>query len=52
MKNFASFADGAVRWFGSRATRSGSDDVIRQLFGTALDITARKLADAQVAEHL
>jgi len=28
------------------------DDVIRQLFGTALDITARKLADAQVAEHL
>jgi len=46
-------ADGAVRWVwvkGNPVPAIG--EVVRQLFGTALDITARKLADAQVAEHL
>jgi PAS fold len=46
-------ADGAVRWVWVKGNPVPSpDDVVRQLFGTALDITARKLADAQVAEHL
>ncbi len=46
-------ADGAVRWVWVKGNPvPAPDDVIRQLFGTALDITARKLADAQVAEHL
>jgi len=45
--------DGAVRWVWAKGNPVPSpDDVIRQLVGTALDITARKLADAQVAEHL
>jgi GAF domain-containing protein len=42
-----------VRWVWVKGNPvPASDDVIRQLFGTALDITARKLADTQVAEHL
>jgi PAS domain S-box-containing protein len=46
-------ADGAVRWVWVKGNPvPAPDDVVRQLFGTALDITARKLADAQVAEHL
>ena len=46
-------ADGAVRWVWVKGNPVPAiDDVVRQLFGTALDITARKLADAQVAEHL
>ena len=45
--------DGAVRWVWVKGNPvPAPDDVIRQLVGTALDITARKLADAQVAEHL
>jgi PAS domain S-box-containing protein len=45
--------DSAVRWVWVKGNPvPASDDVIRQLFGTALDITARKLADTQVAEHL
>lgn len=45
--------DGEVRWVWVKASplpREG--DVIRQLVGTAQDITARKLAEAQVAEHI
>ncbi len=45
--------DGEVRWVWvktSRLPRSGA--VIRHLVGTAQDITARKMAAAQVAEHL
>jgi PAS domain S-box-containing protein len=46
-------ADGAVRWVWVKGNPVPAiDDVVRQLFGTALDITARKLADSQVAEHL
>jgi PAS domain S-box-containing protein len=45
--------DGAVRWVWAKGNPVPSlDDMIRQLVGTALDITARKLADSQVAEHL
>jgi PAS domain S-box-containing protein len=45
--------DGSIRWVWVKASplpRGGN--VIRQLVGTAQDITARKLAAAQVAEHL
>ena len=45
--------DGEVRWVWVKASPvRGSNDEIRQLYGTAQDITAKKLADAQVAEHL
>src|SRR5580765_1864203 len=45
--------DGGIRWVWVKASplpRCGS--VVRQLVGTAQDITAKKLAAAQVAEHL
>jgi PAS domain S-box-containing protein len=45
--------DGDVRWVWVKASplpRGG--EVIRHLVGTAQDITARKMAAAQVAEHL
>ena len=45
--------DGEVRWVWVKASPvRASDNAIRQLYGTAQDITAKKLADAQVAEHL
>ena len=45
--------DGEVRWVWVKASPVRMwDDSIRQLYGTAQDITAKKLADAQVAEHL
>jgi PAS domain S-box-containing protein len=45
--------DGEVRWVWVKGSSvAASDRVVRQLYGTALDITARKLADALVAEHL
>jgi len=45
--------DGEVRWVWVKASPvRASDNAIRQLYGTAQDITPRKLADAQVAEHL
>jgi PAS domain S-box-containing protein len=45
--------DGKVRWVWVKASPvRTSDNAIRQLYGTAQDITAKKLADAQVAEHL
>jgi len=45
--------DGEVRWVWVKGSAvPAPEPVIRQLYGTALDITAKKLADAQVAEHL
>jgi PAS domain S-box-containing protein len=45
--------DAETRWVWVKATAVRTPDgVIRQLCGTALDITAKKLADARVAEHL
>jgi PAS domain S-box-containing protein len=45
--------DGEVRWVWVKASPvRASDNAIRQLYGTALDITAKKLADGQVADHL
>ncbi len=45
--------DGEVRWVWVKASPvPASDNAIRQLYGTAQDITAKKLANAQVAEHL
>jgi PAS domain S-box-containing protein len=45
--------DGEVRWVWVKASPvRTSDNAIHQLYGTAQDITAKKLADAQVAEHL
>jgi len=45
--------DGEVRWVWVKASPvRASNNAIRQLYGTAQDITAKKLADAQVAEHL
>jgi PAS domain S-box-containing protein len=45
--------DGEVRWVWLKASPvRASDNAIRQLYGTAQDITAKKLANAQVAEHL
>jgi PAS domain S-box-containing protein len=45
--------DGEVRWVWVKGSPvRASDQAIRQLYGTAQDITAKKLADAQVAEHL
>jgi len=45
--------NGEIRWVWVKASPvRSSDEVIRQLYGTAQDITAKKLANAQVAEHL
>jgi PAS domain S-box-containing protein len=45
--------DGEVRWVWVKASPVlAEDNAIRQLYGTAQDITAKKLADAQIAEHL
>jgi transcriptional regulator with GAF, ATPase, and Fis domain len=46
--------DGEVRWVWAHGfpVRDRHNDAIRRLAGTVLDITARKLADAQVAKHL
>ncbi len=45
--------DGEVRWvWGKAYPVKAADNAVRQLYGTAQDITARKLADAQVAQHL
>jgi PAS domain S-box-containing protein len=45
--------DGEVRWVWVKASPvRAADDRVSQLYGTAQDITAKKLADAQVAEHL
>lgn len=46
--------DGEIRWVWVHGfpVRSDSDGKIRRLAGTVLDITARKLADAQIAKHL
>ena len=45
--------DGEVRWVWAKASLGGTaDHAVWQLYGTAQDITARKLADAQVAQHL
>jgi PAS domain S-box-containing protein len=46
--------NGEVRWVWAHGfpVRDRGDDTIRRLAGTVLDITARKLADAQVAKHL
>jgi PAS domain S-box-containing protein len=45
--------DGHVRWVwvNGFTVRDGGD-TIRELVGTATDVTARKLADGQVAQHL
>jgi PAS domain S-box-containing protein len=45
--------DGEVRWVWVKGySVSANNHVVRQIYGTTLDITAKKLADAQVAEHL
>ena len=45
--------DGEVRWIWMKASAvPTSDNVIRQLYGTAQDITPKKVAEAQVTEHL
>lgn len=45
--------DAAVRWVWVKAFPVRDDDgTIRSLVGTVQDITARKIADGQVAEHL
>jgi PAS domain S-box-containing protein len=45
--------DGGIRWVWVKgAPVPTPDNVIRQLYGTAQDITAKKIAEAQVAEHL
>jgi PAS domain S-box-containing protein len=46
--------DGEVRWVWAHGfpVRDRGDGTFRLLAGTVLDITARKLADAQVAQHL
>jgi PAS domain S-box-containing protein len=46
--------DGEVRWVWAHGfpVRDRDDRRFRRLAGTVLDITARKLADAQVAKHL
>jgi transcriptional regulator with GAF, ATPase, and Fis domain len=46
--------DGEVRWVWAHGfpVRDRNDRRFRRLAGTVLDITARKLADAQVAKHL
>lgn len=44
--------DAAVRWVWVKAFPVRDEGAIRSLVGTVQDITARKLADAQVAGHL
>jgi PAS domain S-box-containing protein len=45
--------DGEVRWVWAKASPvRASNDTICQLYGTALDITAKKLAEGQIAQHL
>jgi PAS domain S-box-containing protein len=45
--------DGEVRWVWVKASPvRASDNTVQQLYGTAQDITVKKLADAQVAEHI
>jgi PAS domain S-box-containing protein len=45
--------DGAIRWLWVKAAPvPTADGVIRQLYGTAQDITPRKHAEVQVAQHL
>ena len=45
--------DGGIRWVWVKASPlPPGGDVIRQLVGTAQDITAKKMAATQVAEHL
>jgi PAS domain S-box-containing protein len=45
-------ADGVVRWAWAKGFPVPSDGVVRWLVGTAQDITSRKLAEMQIAEHL
>jgi PAS domain S-box-containing protein len=45
-------ADGAVRWVWAKAFPVRSQGVARWLVGTAQDITSRKQAEKQIAEHL
>jgi PAS domain S-box-containing protein len=45
--------DGALRWVSVKASPVREEgQAIRSLVGTAQDITARKVADAQIADHL
>jgi PAS domain S-box-containing protein len=46
-------SDGLIRWVWVNGfpVRDG-DNTIRELVGTAMDVTARRLADGQVAQHL
>jgi PAS domain S-box-containing protein len=45
--------DGQVRWLWVNGVPvRDHHDTIREMVGSALDVTARKLADAQVAQHL
>jgi len=45
--------DGEVRWVSVKASPVPAEgNMIRQLVGTTQDVTARKRAEAQVAEHL
>jgi PAS domain S-box-containing protein len=46
-------SDGEVRWVWVKASPvRDMNKAVRQLYGTAQDITAKKVADARVAEHL
>ena len=45
-------ADGAVRWVWAKGFPVFADGSIRWLVGTAQDITSRKQAEMQIAEHL
>jgi PAS domain S-box-containing protein len=45
-------ADGTVRWAWAKGFPVLGDEIIRWLVGTAQDITSRKQAEMQIAEHL
>jgi PAS domain S-box-containing protein len=45
-------ADGAVRWVWAKGFPVLADGTIRWLVGTAQDITSRKQAEMQIAEHV
>lgn len=45
-------ADGVVRWIWAKGFPVRADGVTRWLVGTAQDITSRKEAELQIAEHL
>jgi PAS domain S-box-containing protein len=45
-------ADGAIRWVWAKGFPVRADGVTRWLVGTVQDITSRKHADMQIAEHL